>query len=123
MKKKNCILFIVLFLVLTLTSCEDSITSGEVVTKTFKPAHTQLLMLPMSVYNGKSISTVLVPYTYYYSDSWEVTIQQHDKTQNKMLQATYRVAEEVYNDIEIGAEFVYSEKLDPDMPEYYRERN
>lgn len=73
--KKTVAIAIALILLLFSTGCAAAITSGEVVDKTFTPAHTQLVLIPVCITNGKTVTTHLVPYFYYYADRWDVTIR------------------------------------------------
>lgn len=98
----------------------DLITEGEVINKTFTPAHSSVRIIPIVTYNGKG-TTTMIPYRYYYDDKWEITIQDYNEDAEEMETATYRVTEAVYNSVEIGAEFVYAEDMQPNTPEYTRE--
>lgn len=105
-----------------LTGCSDKLTEGEVINKEFKEAHTQVMVIPVVHSNGKSTWTQMIPYIYYYPDTWEITIQKWDEENQEMLKATWRVTEDVYNMVNIGDEFVYDEDMEPEEPEYTRER-
>lgn len=109
-------------LLLVLSGCSGKITSGEVVEKNFTPAHSEVRLIPVVISNGKSVRTRIIPYVYCYSDRWEVTIAAWDEEEKKTQTATYRVTEEVYKAVEIGAEFVYDKDMKPIEPEYTRER-
>lgn len=101
---------------------QNKITSGEVIDKEFTPAHSKTRMVPVTTFNGKTSSTILVPYVYHYSDNWEITIRDYNEENNE-LTATYRVTEDIYNSVDIGDEFVYQEDFEPDAPEYTGERS
>lgn len=122
MKKIIFLCAALLMLMLTFTGCVEKITEGEVVEKNFTPAHVQPRVIPVIISNGKTTTTTMIPYMYYYPDTWSITIQNWDEKENEILTATYRITEEVYNTVEIGAEFVYDEEFEPDYPEYTRER-
>ena len=109
-------------LLLVLTGCAGPITDGEVVKKEFDPAHTVVRMIPVVRSNGKTTSTTIIPYFYHYPDRWYIKIQQYDAKNGKMRTATYRVIEDVYNSVCVGAEFVYDKDMKPEEPEYTRER-
>lgn len=113
------LMMVVLF---TMTACQ-TITQGEVIDKKFTPAYTTTRWVPMIISDRKYHKTRYYPYIYYYPDKWEITIQAWDEKENKMLTATYQVKEAVYNDVEIGAEFIYQPDYEPDTPEYTRERS
>ena len=116
-----CLLLISIF-VCILTGCSNQITQGEVVGKEFKEAHTQIMMIPIIHSNGKTTSTQIIPYIYYYPDTWKITIQKWDEDNKEMLQATWRVTKDVYDVVNIGDEFVYEDDMQPEEPEYTRER-
>lgn len=109
-------------LLLVLSGCSGKITSGEVVEKNFTPAHSEVRLIPIVISNGKTCITRVIPYTYHYSDRWEITIAAWDEEEKKMQTATYRVNEGVYESVEIGDEFVYKKDMKPIEPEYTRER-
>ena len=121
--KRKIVAFIGILLIFSiLTGCSKAITEGEVISKEFTPAHTQIMFIPIVDTNGKTSYTTLVPFIYYYNEKWEVTIQQYDDEQKEMLSATYRITEEVFDAVTIGSEFVYSNDMEPLEPEYTRER-
>ena len=121
--KRKIVAFIGILLIFSiLTGCSKAITEGEVISKEFTPAHTQIMFIPIVHTNGTTSYTTLVPFIYYYNDKWEVTIQQYDDEQKEMLSATYRITEEVFDAVTIGSEFVYSNDMEPLEPEYTRER-
>jgi hypothetical protein len=120
-KVVSCLLAISLCLVL-LSGCQNSITQGEVIEKEFTPSHTRIMVIPVVHSNGKTSYTTLVPFTYFYPDTWKITIQSYDEEKGENLTATYRVTENVYDSVKIGDEFVYDENMEPDEPEYTRER-
>ena len=121
--KRKIVAFIGILLIFSiLTGCSKAITEGEVISKEFTPAHTQIMFIPIVHTNGKTSYTTLIHFIYYYNDKWEVTIQQYDDEQKEMLSATYRITEEVFDAVTIGSEFVYSNDMEPLEPEYTRER-
>lgn len=122
MKKKIAIVLATLLLVVGLSACGGMITSGEVIDKTYTPAHTQLMIIPVTISSGKSFTTVMVPYIYCYSDDWKITIQKYNCVKQEMSSATYRVTKDVYNSVTIGSEFVYDESYTPTAPEYTRQQ-
>lgn len=104
-----------------LSGCSNKITSGEVIDKTFTPAHTETRLIPVVRSNGKHSYTTLVPYIYHYPDTWKITIRDFDDNGNELTE-TFRVTEDVYNSVDIEDEFVYDEDFEPNEPEYTRER-
>lgn len=121
-KKRAVLIVLAVVLLLSLSACSSKITSGEVVKKSFTPAHSEVRMIPIVISNGKSVTTIIVPYLYHYSDCWKITIAAWDEKEKKMQTATYRVNEDVYESVKIGDEFVYKKDMQPTDPEYTREK-
>ena len=110
-------------MVLFITGCSSKrITQGEVINKEYTPAHQFTTLIPIVHTNGKDTFTTYMPYTYFYSDKWEITIQQWDEEQQQMLTAVYRVTQEVYDTVNMGDEFIYTDEMEPSYPEYTREK-
>lgn len=112
---------IAVLVMLTLVGCGNAITSGEVVRKTYTPAHTQIVMIPLIRTNGKVTHTTMIPMVYHYNDRWDITIQRVS-ADGSIMTASFRVTEEVYDATDIGAEFEYNKDYAPNEPEYTRER-
>lgn len=118
---KRSIALLALMLTL-LVGCGERITRGEVIDKKYTKAHTQVMMIPLVMSSGKTITTTIIPYIYRYPDRWEITIQQHDTEDGVRVTATYRVTQEVYDAVNLHDEFVYDKDMEPKEPEYTRER-
>lgn len=120
--KRAILLSISVSLAVLLTACGTKITSGEVVEKNFSPAHSTVMVIPLVRSNGKTTSTTLVPFIYHYPDTWTITIGKYSERREEMLYATYRVTKDVFDVVEVGAEFIYDETMEPEEQEYTRER-
>ena len=121
MKKIVCALMM-LVLAAALAGCVEKITQGEVVDKQFTPAHTDTQIVPIVRSNGKTTTVTPVPFFYHYPDTYEITISGADKNGNQQ-KAVYRVTKEVFDTVEMGTEFIYDKDMQPDEPEYRRERS
>ena len=121
-KKSKFMILVLIFTITFLCSCSNKITQGEVIDKHYSPAYDQTLIIPFSISNGKTSTTVFIPYIYHYSDKYEITIQAWNEKNNEMQTASYRVTKDVYENIDIGSEFLYDENMEPKYPEYTRER-
>ena len=106
---------------LALAACEGEITQGEVKSKEFIPAHNQIMMVPIVHSDGRTSYTTWMYYTYYYPDTYTITIEKWDKKEGKNRQARYEVTKEVYDAVSVGAEFSYEKDMKPKDPEYIRE--
>lgn len=120
--KRAVLVVLVVVLLLGISGCSGKLKSGEVIKKSYTPAHSETRIIPLVTFNGKTSNVMLIPYIYYYSEKWEVTIAAWDEKEKKMQTATYRVTKEVYEAAEIGAEFVYDKDMKPIEPEYTRKK-
>lgn len=118
--KKIRIILAILLIALVLGGCSQQLSQGEVIKKEFVPAHSETTIIPMATTDGKNVTTIMMPYVYYYADTYKVTIKGYIDSEKQT--ATYRVTKEVYDSINIGDEFVYNEEFEPDEPEYIREK-
>lgn len=102
--KKICIALL-LVLVLFLSACSPTITSGYVCGKEYREAHTTVSVFPLIVSNGKTMTTIMVPYTAYYPERWVIFIKSFQD--GEWLTEDFYVSEAVYNSINIGDMFEY----------------
>ncbi len=109
---------------LILAGCagDNKLREGEIYDKGFTEAYTQTSLLPISPYNGKTVSTILVPHTIYHPDSWYVDIKAFNEEEQKWVTARYWVDESVYNSVNIGEQFQYDENICLDEAPYTKER-
>ena len=103
MKKYLCFLLIIVLL----TGCGNDITGGEICEKTFKSEYFSTILMPISHFNGKTTTITYVPYIYHYPDRWIITIKAYDETKDKWRTKSFYVAEDIYNQYEIGDTFTY----------------
>lgn len=120
MKKRIISLLLAAVLIVLLAGCSEQIVKGEVVDKTFSPAHIRNALIPICISNGKTTMTYFIPYVYHYPDTWTITISGPGEG-GKTETATYRVTQEVFDAVPLGAEFIYKTEMEPKEPEYYRE--
>ena len=120
MKKIIISIFILMLILVTLTGCSSEITEGEVYDKEYKAAHTSVMMIPMTTYNGKTSTVHMIPYIYNYPDRYIIYIKKFED--NEWKEADYYVPKEVYDGINIGDQFVYDEGRDLSEEPYTRER-
>lgn len=104
--KKTCIAILLVF-VLLLSACSPKITSGEVCDKEYREAFVTVSFYPVVTYNGKTSTTMMVPYTVRYPERWVVFIKSFED--GKCITEDFYVSEAVYNSISIGDMFEYDE--------------
>lgn len=99
--------FVILAFVIFLSGYEPTITSGEVYDKEFRPAHIEIQYMPTLVYSGKTVTTVLVPYVFYYDDRYVVYIKAFDG--EAWQTEDFYVPKETWDALEIGDTYGYDE--------------
>lgn len=123
MKKLLLLLLGIVFMLMILfclTGCSSKITEGEVYEKEYKASHTEVMVVPITTYNGKTSSVHLIPYVYSYPDRYIIRIKKF--VDNKWEQAEYYVPKDVYDGINIGDHFEYVKDRDLTEEPYTRER-
>lgn len=106
--KKIIGILICLLLVFSLCGCSNAITEGEVYEKEYREAHTTVMMLPLVISNGKTTTTMMMPYYVHYPDRYVIYIKSYQDEEWKT--EDYYVSKEVYDCINIGDMFLYDEK-------------
>lgn len=107
MKKIICALICIL-LVVSLCGCSNEITEGEVYKKEYREEYTTVMMLPLCISNGKTITTTIIPYVVHYPDRYVIFIKAYQDEEWKT--EDFYVSKEVYDSINIGDMFLYDEK-------------
>ena len=106
MKKMICAV-ICIILIFSLCGCSNAIAEGEVYKKEYRAAHTRVRMMPLTVFNGKTSSTTMIPYVVRYPDRYVVFIKAYQN--EKWVTEDFYVSKEVYDSIDIGDMFLYDE--------------
>lgn len=105
--KHNRLLFILVvsILLITLCSCDDAITEGEVYEKEYKDDFTTVMSYPVVISNGKTVSTIIVPYTVHYPERYVIRIR--DYIDDQWVTEDFYVEKEVYDSINVGDIFKF----------------
>lgn len=74
-KSKAAALILAVVLCFSLCGCAPKLQEGEVYEKNFTPAHTTFMMIPCSIYNGKTTNIVMIPVWRHYPDQYEICIK------------------------------------------------
>jgi hypothetical protein len=108
MKKILTTIILCLLLLLCFCSCGNKITHGEVYEKEHREAYTTVMFIPITISNGKSISTTMVPYIIRYPERWVIHIREANG--EEWVTEDFYVSKEIYDTIEIGDMFEYDEE-------------
>ena len=109
--KKICLFIIVLSFILM--GCQPKITEGEVIKKTFVPEHTETYLQPIVHFNGKTTTTIMMPKTHYYPDSYIIYIKGKDD-ENNVVTESFHVTKEEYLTYKVGMWFKYDSEKEVD---------
>lgn len=119
-RKKIISLLLAIFL---LTGC-GKLEEGEICEKAYLPESTVVSLIPMTICNGKTITTILVPYTFHYPDRWRIKIKSlNPNSEGEYETAYYYVTKETYDDCEIGGMFQHDKNRDFKEEPVTKERN
>ena len=119
--KKLCLLIACLALVLS-GCCEKGITEGEVYDKKHNAEYTNVMMIPLCISNGKSMTCSPIPYIVHHHENWEVNIKSYNEKEKKYETAIYYVNKEVYDRVKIGDMFKYDSNTMLDEEPITKER-
>lgn len=121
---KKIALFLSIILVFgLLVSCSKLINEGDIYEKEFKPEYTTVSVLPMTISNGKTVTTIMVPYTIHYPDRWVIYIKAYEEEKQEWLTEDFYVSKEVYDSVNIGDRFVFDESMGTRDEPYTKTRN
>lgn len=105
MNNKIICLVCLIFVFLLMCGCSTTITEGEVYAKEYREAFTTVNCYPVVISNGKTTTTMIIPYTVYYPERWVIFIKSFED--GEWLTDDYFVSENIYNSINVGDIFVY----------------
>lgn len=113
-KKRHYLLLVLIIIILLnfcflLTACKEEHYEGEITCKEFLKEYTTIKIIPVIVHNGKTTSTIMIPYTHHYPDRWKLTIQWY--ADNKFHNKNIYVTKECYDSVNIGDWFVYNKSF------------
>ena len=106
--KRVVSLLLCFYLLFSLCGCSKAITEGEVCEKRYEKAHTTVMMLPLAISNGKTTTTMVMPYLVSYPERYVVFIKAYQNDEWKT--EDFYVSKEVYDTINIGDMFLYDEE-------------
>lgn len=108
MKKLICLGLVLVMCLAVFCSCGNKITEGEVYEKEHREAFTTVSVLPLVISNGKSTTTIMVPYVIHYPDRYVIHIK--DFQGEEWVTEDFYVSKDVYDTINVGDMFEYDEE-------------
>ena len=121
-KSKKIICCIVcLVLAISFFGCAKTITEGEVYEKEYKKASIMTIMQPVIISNGKTTTTMMIPYMIRYPDRYVIRIKAY--CEDRWETEDFYVSKSVYDEINIGDMFYFdAERGDLDDEPYTKTR-
>lgn len=91
MKNFNKWLHNVLYLVLALVICVgcNNITEGEIIEKWYEPEHNYVTIMPVTISNGKTTTTMMIPYYIYDGEDYCIKIKGINKKGKEKIKTIY----------------------------------
>ena len=93
-------LLAILCCVLCLSSC-NKLEEGDVVEKWYEPTHTYVALMPLIISNGKTTTTMMIPYVITDYEDWCVKIKGKYKEEERI--ETIYVSRKQYECLSIGS--------------------
>lgn len=111
-------IILTILLLFSFTGCsKQEPFEGEICKLEYQPAYTTTTLIPIIISNGKTTTTILVPYIFYYPDRWYVQVREYVGEYEEFVYHECWVTEEVFNSLSVGDWFVYNEDYCfPDEP-------
>ena len=105
--KKRIVLVILSTILLFFCGCSSKITHGEVCGKQHRASTTKVIRFPLIISNGKTTTTIMIPYVVRYPDRYVIIIRSFED--DEWVTEDFYVSKEVYDQINIGDMFEYDE--------------
>lgn len=119
--KKILIFTICLSLTFCLCACGNKITHGEVYEKEHREAHNTVMVLPLVISNGKTTSTIMIPYIVHYPERWVIFIKAFNG--EEWVTEDFYVSKDVFDTVQVGDMFEFDEdRGDLEDEPYTKER-
>lgn len=116
-----CILLLYL-LSLSIMGCGEQIKEGEIYNKVHEPATQTLMMMPMTITNGKTCTTVITPMWIYDDEDWIIYIKKFNEEKQRYNTRTFYVNEQTFNSVAVGEWFLYDSKICELTDEHVKKR-
>ena len=120
--RKVLIISLTTILLLFIVSCKKESYSGTVYEKEFRKSYSEIIILPMYLYNGKTTTILFMPVRRIYPDRYVIKIEWFDEKADELKKKEVFVKKEVYEEIEVGDFFEYDKKKVYDKEPYTQEK-
>ena len=121
---RKALTLVMVFLILSsVPACSDKgITEGDVYKKQFKPEYETIMYVPTTFYNGKTSTTVLIPYFFHYPDRYVISIKNRSDDLKEPVTRDFYVDKNTYDSIQIGSYFVFDDAKSSTEEPYTKQR-
>lgn len=102
-----------LMLLIVAVGCSSAPVNGIVTAKAFTPAHSFMVVMPITMSDGRNTTTTLIPVWFHEPDRWTLTIEPYDSDGKPLAVRKIMVQRGVYDTVKIGEWFANSpDKID-----------
>ena len=98
---------------LAIAACTKGPTAGVVEAKRYEPPSNFIMLMPIVISNGKTTSTIFIPYVFYDDEDFVVTIG-GPNSKGEYDTKRYYVDKATYNELSVGDYFEASSHDDED---------
>jgi NADPH-dependent 2,4-dienoyl-CoA reductase/sulfur reductase-like enzyme len=119
--RKGYALYILLGVVLFGAVGCNSVTEGEIVEKWYEPENSYVAIMPMMISNGKTTTTMMIPYYIYDGEDYCIKIKGIDKKGKERTKTLY-VRRERWQDLDKGQYFCIDGDCSEDDFTYKKEK-
>lgn len=117
---KKAIVIILLLVILTTGCSSNKIQEGTISEKEHTDDWVQLIMMPIIISNGDTISTTYMPMYIFHPESWQLKISEYNPDKDKFERNSFYVEENVYKSVSIGDYFIFKEDLGSEEEQTYK---
>jgi hypothetical protein len=111
-KSSRLLFYCLLCAVLLSTSCQK-LKYGDIVEKWYEPANSYFMLMPMIISNGKTTSTIMIPYYIYDNEDWCIKVTGIG-TKGDTITRTFYVDKITYDTLSVGNFICVDGKCDED---------
>lgn len=84
--------------------CKNKLKEGNIVSKWYEPASTTVIVIPITMTDGKNTSVMMVPYFIIDNEDWVIKIQ--GKYNGKIIDENVYVSQKQFDCVSIGNHFI-----------------
>ena len=108
--KRFAVLLIMLLIGALVFGCGPNLEAGTIIFKDYIPEAEWTSYMTISVYNGSSYSTMIIPVHHHRPEQWKFTLE--DTIDGKRVRDKVFVSKDIYDAYEVGEYYIINESED-----------